>query len=143
MTEEKETTKQTEQTDNADVDIEYDKDYKDQKVPPTPVPFYEWGGESDPPRYKGDKNALNARIQHKIYNMWLIWLNLRINPKIDELLQKITDDKESDEYHLKSMLVTIIDILAKCLSDTDIMEEIVYLNDDKPVIINKDKEEKK
>jgi hypothetical protein len=93
------------------------------KIPPLPVPLYK-ESEDDPKKYTGDKSKILDRVAHKLYNVWLFWLAVRCNDKLDAILQRETEDKESDEFVLKATIVQMIDRLAKILVDTNLLEEI-------------------
>lgn len=132
MTQETNTTEQpwgvVDEKDMEDFEIEKGEDFEEIKLPPIPVQFYPWG-DHDPVRYKGEPTDMKQRLYHKIFNVWVLWLNLRIHKQLDGILQEETQDKESVEYQLKNLLVSIMDAMAKILVDTDLKQEILWLMD--------------
>jgi hypothetical protein len=106
-----------------DYDIDKSK-VKEYKLPPRPRPFYDWNDNDQ--RYTGDKDDFKQRLKFKLFKFWLLWVNLRSNTKLEEILAKEVD-RESDQYQVNSVLVHVMDILAKILVDTDPLEEMVWL----------------
>lgn len=106
-------------------EVEYGKE-KEMKIPPLPVAFY---GKlpNDPPRYDGDSKNIRRRAAHKLYNMWVFWINVRTSKELDELLQREETDKESDAFKAKATIVQMLDQIAKVLVNTNLLEEVVEL----------------
>lgn len=105
---------------------EFEVEYKDAeklKIPPRPVPLYKENPETDPKKYDGDVKDIPRRVAYKLYNIWLFWLALRCNEKLETLLKKESPEG-SDEFLLKATIVQVLDHLAKCLVDGDPLEEI-------------------
>ena len=93
------------------------------KIPPQPVPLYKPNPDTDPKHYEGDQKNIARRAAHKLYNVWLFWLALRCNEKLETILKK-DSEQGSDEFLLKATIVQVLDHLAKALVDTNILEEI-------------------
>ena len=120
MTEEESKTFKTD-----DFEVEYGNENQ-LKVPPLPVALY---GKlpNDPPKYDGDTKDVKRRAAHKLYNLWVFWINVRTSKDLDELLQREEEDKESDAFKAKATIVQILDQIAKVLVNTDLLEEVVEL----------------
>ena len=108
-----------------DFEVEYGGETK-LKIPPIPVALY---GKlaNDPPKYDGDLSNINRRVAHKLYNLWVFWVNIRTSKQLDELLQREENDLESDAFKAKATVVQILDHMAKALVNTDILEEVSSL----------------
>ena len=110
-------------------EINYDIDDSEEqqfKLPPKPVPLFP-AREGEMIRYEGDHKDMKLRIRYKLYNLWLLWIKLRVNKELEELLKRETEDKQSDEFTAKATIISVMDLLAKCLSDTDLLQEWVWL----------------
>ena len=105
-----------------------DSEVKEYKLPPQPQPFYKW--EEKDQRYKGDMDDLPSRIKAKLYKTWILWANLRTCTELEEILAKKVDF-DTDQYKVNSVLVRVMDTLAKILSDTDLLQELSFLCEDK------------
>lgn len=108
-----------------DFEVEYGGE-KALKIPPIPVALY---GKlaNDPPKYDGDLSNINRRVAHKLYNLWVFWVNIRTSKQLDELLQREETDLECDAFKAKATVVQILDHMAKALVNTDILEEVSSL----------------
>ena len=94
-------------------------------LPPYPEPFFEWNDEQIKNfKYDGDTEDIGKRMAHKLNSTWLLWTDLRTNDRLMEIVNQATD-KESDEFYMKNLLVTLIDRVAKVLSNTDLTEELL------------------
>lgn len=109
--------------DNFDVDS---KEAEMLSLPPIPHPFKKWSEHEEKFKYTGSVDDYNSRIHHKLYSMWIIWALLRTNEKIEKLCSQ-ESDKESDEFFLKATIVDIMDVIAKVLINTDLIDELAYL----------------
>lgn len=98
---------------------------KDVKLPPMPLPFRP-PTEADI-KYTGDLKDYKQRCLFKMYAFWQLWAELRTNEKIESLVSRVPEDKDSDEAVSKHCIVDIINQLAIVLSATNIMDEIAWL----------------
>jgi hypothetical protein len=96
------------------------------KLPPMPVPFRP--RKDTDIEYKGDLKDYKKRCMFKLYALWMLWAELRCNPKIEELVAREETDKESDAFLAKHCIVDIINQLALVLSASNIMDEIAWLS---------------
>jgi len=96
------------------------------KLPPFPKFFYDWT-EDQKKRYgyEGDTEDLTRRMKCKLYNMWLVWGEFRGSENLNKLLSRQPEDKESDEFMAKSSIVQLMDIMAKILTSTDLIQELM------------------
>jgi hypothetical protein len=109
-----------------------EKPEKKVRFPPCPVPYRKWFDDDEKHiRYHGDIEKYNLRVQHKLYMIWMLWYNLRTNQKLEEILATEEKDKESHAYICKATIVDIIDHIAKIMVNTPLVEEIMYLFDEK------------
>ena len=99
------------------------KDCANVKIPPRPVPLYPPNPDTDPKKYEGDTKNIPRRAAHKLYNIWLLWISLRCNEQLENILKK-ESPPDSDEFRVKATIVQVLDHLAKCLVDQDPLEEI-------------------
>lgn len=99
------------------------KDCANLKIPPRPVPLYKANPDTDPKKYEGDTKNIPRRAAHKLYNIWLFWIALRCNEKLETILKK-ESEQDTDEFLLKATIVQVLDHLAKALVDGDPLEEI-------------------
>jgi hypothetical protein len=104
--------------DMSDEPVEY-------KLPPYPTPFRDW--TDGDVRYKGDLEDYRERINCKLYSIWCLWAQLRTNTNLEKLLSREEEDKESDAYAAKSVIIDVMDALAKRLCDTSLLDEISWL----------------
>ena len=98
------------------------------KLPVLPRPLREWG--KDEMRFSGNSEDMYDRILFKLYGLWCLWSSLHENTLLNEKLMEKCDE-DSDLYAMKHLVVDILDALGKKLSDTDIVKEIMFLNDNK------------
>lgn len=97
----------------------------DQNIPAYPSGLLPDNDKHDPPRYNGSLSDLTLRRNVKIYNLWLLWSNLRKDEKLFEMLQLKEDEKQDTPlFYLKSMMVLTLDRMGKILVDTNIVEEL-------------------
>lgn len=101
---------------------------KKPRLPIYPKPLREWN-ESEI-RYTGDKDDMMKRIQFKLYNIWCMWSQLQENQALNEKLMEKTEE-DTDLFKMKYVVVDIMDALAKFLSDTNIVDEILFLGGEK------------
>lgn len=96
------------------------------RLPPFPKAFYEWTDEQKKRYgYQGDMDDLNRRMKSKLYSLWLMWGELRGSKNLNELLAREPKDKESDEFTAKCSIVQIMDVVAKILTSTDLLQELM------------------
>jgi len=94
-------------------------------LPPYPDALFDWSNdEKDYLTFKGVPEDKLGRAQFKLWHVWVTWAALRNNEKLIELICKISP-KDSEKHFLKEILVSTMDRLAKILSATPIMEELV------------------
>lgn len=111
--------------------FEVEKDEMEEKrVPPRPVPLYPYNEDTDPKKFDGDRTDIPRRAAFKLFNVWMLWLNIRCNRPIEDMLKK-ESAQDSDEYKLKCVIIEILDKLAKILIDGDILEEVGELTSQK------------
>jgi F0F1-type ATP synthase delta subunit len=97
-------------------------------LPPYPQSFFDYTEEQEEIiKYKGDLQNINSRVSHKLFNVWVLWCNLRNNEKLINVINK-ESDTDSDEFFLKQTIVSFLDFLAKILGNTHIAEEIIKLS---------------
>lgn len=116
-------TAQTYKDNEGNFEVEHGEETK-LKLPPRPVPLYREDLETDPKKYEGDLSNIPRRAAHKLYNVWLLWVALRCNEKIETIIKKEETDQTTDSFLLKATFVQILDQLAKILVDGDIVQEI-------------------
>lgn len=108
------------------------EDTQDDKVqlPPYPDVLFPWS-ESDKEQlvFKGDQDNLADRMKFKLYSFWLLWADLRNNGKLIDIINKIDKDEDSDCFYVKNLLVNIIDRSGKILCNTDLIKELVKLEE--------------
>lgn len=98
------------------------------EMPPYPIGLFDWTDEQKEHwEYHGSKTSIKQRASHKLWNTWLLWVDLHNNEKLINMIAKDTEDKESDEFQLKQMIVLVIDRLGKVLGNTNIGEEVAML----------------
>lgn len=96
----------------------------DYNLPAYPSGLLPTNTEFDPPIYDGDQMDLTWRRNTKLYNVWLLWSNLRKDEKLFKLLNDNTSKKNSELFYLKTMMVLTLDRLGKILADTNLVEEL-------------------
>ena len=103
------------------------------QLPPQPDGILPWAKDEE----KGylyslsdlPKDAIDKRLQFKMFNIWNLWGLYRNNEKLIELLNKIPEDRTSEDFAVKCGLVVLIDRLGKILNGgTDIIEEFKPFN---------------
>jgi len=102
---------------------------KEELTTDTNIPAYPSGllpdnDKYDPPRYEGSLSDLTLRRNVKIYNLWLLWSNLRKDEELFKILDKKEGDDDKEKFYLKSMIVLTLDRMGKILVDTNIVEEV-------------------
>lgn len=98
-------------------------------LPPYPEPFFEWTDEQKKSiKYTGELDHMKHRLGFKLFNLWLMWTDLRANEKLIKIINKPLKDKtkKEDINYLKNVIVETIDRLAKILGNTNITEELLY-----------------
>ena len=76
------------------------------------------------PTDKLDKDDKFIRVKFKLFNLWNLWGMFRNNEKLVEIINKIPEDKTSEEFYLREAIVSLIDNMGKTLNGgTDIMAE--------------------
>lgn len=110
-----------------DNEIEQLKNTPEQEfnLPPRPVPMRPW--REDDWRYQGSMDDYKLRIHDKLFKFWVLWGRLRRNAELEELLARYEEDKNGDAYVAKNCIVDIICEWSKILGDTDIVEELSWL----------------
>ena len=98
------------------------------KLPPLPDGVMEWTNEEKSalefPTDKLDKDDKFVRVKFKLFNIWNLWGMFRNNQRLVDIINKIPEDKTSDEFYLREAIVSLIDNLGKALNGgTDIMAE--------------------
>ena len=100
------------------------------ELPPKPEGILPWSEEESRSfKYTAFKDVLKTedtkkRLQFKLYNVWSLWGCFRNNTRLSEVLNKLAEDQDSEEFLLKCSLVIFIDKIGKILDgDTDILEE--------------------
>lgn len=103
-----------------------EKIISDANIPAYPSGLLPDNDKYDPPRYDGDQNDLTLRRNVKIYNLWLLWSNLRKDERLFELLQVGENEEAHDSplFYLKSLMVLTLDRMGKILVDTNIVQEL-------------------
>lgn len=103
-----------------------DEVISDANIPAYPSGLLPENPKFDPPRYDGPKDDLTLRRNVKLYNLWLLWSNLRKDEKLFEILQvgQKEEEKDSPLFYIKSMMVLTLDRMGKILVDTNIVEEL-------------------
>lgn len=101
---------------------------KEVRIPPEPRGLRPWKDEE---KYQGDLKDLPLRIINKYMKMWLLWLGLRTNLRVEEILSQEVD-RDSDDYYLRCIVVDLMDAMGKILSQTSIKEELAYLEGFRP-----------
>ena len=98
------------------------------KLPPLPEGVLPMNEEEEKLyKFDGDINNLLLRLKWKLYNLWVLWGNVRNNEKLIKIVNDLNDVKEgSDEIYLKTIIVSLIDSYGKILGSTPIAEEIFY-----------------
>lgn len=103
------------------------------QLPPQPDGILPWAEDEE----KGylyslsnlPKDSIDKRLQFKMFNIWNLWGLYRNNEKLIELLNKIPEDRTSEDFAVKCGLVVLIDRLGKILNGgTDIIEEFKPFN---------------
>jgi hypothetical protein len=97
----------------------------DHKLPPYPTPFRPWTDKDM--RYTGNMDDFRERLNCKLYSLWCLWAQLRTNENLEKLLSRAEADKECDAHIAKSVIIDLMDAMAKRLSDTDLLDEISWL----------------
>jgi hypothetical protein len=96
-----------------------------ESLPPYPKDFMPWT-EEDEERFKFEPSEeSNINLKQKLFKVWVLWADLRSSKVVADMLNKAPDDKESDEFKAKGILVNIIDKLAKILNQTDLVKELL------------------
>lgn len=98
------------------------------KLPPLPEGVLLWTDDEKKvlefPIDKLDKDDKFVRVKFKLFNIWNIWGSIRNNEKLIDIINKIPDDKTTDEFYLREAIVSLVDGLGKALNGgTDIMVE--------------------
>lgn len=107
-------------------------DLKDEQKPSTSVPPYpqgifEWKEEEKKIRYVGELDKIHSRVVHKLWNLWVLWAELRNNEKLIGMLNEKDHTEEQSEY-FKGLMVLMLDRYGKILSDTNITQELLILD---------------
>lgn len=101
------------------------------KLPRFPKPIFELN-EKDKEylTYKGDIKNIKERLKNKIYQLWVFYDKIHHQ---DGLIVKELNDtstsKDSKEFELKSIIVNMIDQIAKILTSTDLLQELFLDNE--------------
>ena len=95
-------------------------------VPPYPEGIFEWKEEEKNLRYTGSLEKVNSRVTHKLFNLWVLWAEVRNNEKLIGMLGEKEHTPEQAEY-MKGLLVLMLDRYGKILSDTNITQELLVL----------------
>lgn len=98
---------------------------KELKLPPKPVQLYEWNERDD--RYNGPKDDIGLRVKYKLFKFHILWARLRTCVELEEILSRPVDES-SDQYKVNSIVVHLMDAIAKILIDTELIEEYVWLS---------------
>lgn len=95
-------------------------------LPPYPDVLFPWS-ESDKEQliFKGNVDDLTDRMRFKMYNMWLMWADLRNNEQLINIVGKTDKDEDKDFFYTKNIIVTAIDRMGKILCNTDLIKELV------------------
>ena len=101
------------------------------RLPPLPQGIRKYSEEERKQRYDGNTLDHKDRIHFKLFKLWTVWGNIRMNEDIERLLMEQDENdpsyKESDEFKCKCIIVDILDALGKILGDTPIVEELAWL----------------
>lgn len=77
-------------------------------------------------------NSQTTRLKYKLFGVWNLWGAMRINTRLEDIVNNIPDDKGSDEFYLREFAVLVIDKLGKILNGgTDILEDFTMLEERK------------
>jgi len=107
-----------------------DDETKDQKVhvPAYPSAIFELSEDElkhfEHLKYTGDMNNLELRLRWKLFFVWQYWSQLRNDQKLADILMK-KHDKESDTFKVCNTIINMLDNLARILTITPLVPEIV------------------
>lgn len=99
------------------------------QLPPKPDGLLPWTEEENAGlKYNhayGDPNDFVRRAQFKLFNVWQTWGAFRQNKTLIDLLNKVPENHETEEFTLKCSLVMLIDRIGKILDgNTDLLPEL-------------------
>lgn len=77
-------------------------------------------------KYNGNEDDINLRIAHMLTNAWTTFDSVKNNQRLIKLLQEEEEDKTSDIFFLKAILVQTMDRYGKIFSSSNILENIQY-----------------
>jgi hypothetical protein len=101
------------------------------KWPPYPKPAtLTTDEEKEQLKYVGDKDDIPTRMMSKLIQVWFLWGELVKSEELHKALRN-TPEQNTDEYMIKRLIINIIEMMAKILSNTDLVEEITKTSDNK------------
>jgi hypothetical protein len=75
-------------------------------------------------KYTGNMNNLELRLRWKMFFVWQYWSQVRNDQKLADILMK-KHDRESDVFQVCNTIINMLDNLARILTITPLVEEIV------------------
>jgi hypothetical protein len=75
--------------------------------------------------YKGDPKDIKERMKHKLFCIWGMWDRFSKDELLAKAMNEVPDDRQSDEFKMKQVLLFTYEELAYILKSTDIIEEIL------------------
>lgn len=100
------------------------------QLPPYPDGIFDWT-EEDLKLHSVPEDIIksNKVAQYKLLKLWDVWGNLRTNEKLIEIINTNLTSTDSDEFFLKQIIVSIVDIQGKILNGkTNLSEDIFGTN---------------
>lgn len=98
------------------------------QLPPYPDGIFDWS-EDDMKLHVVPKEIIESEkvVQYKLLKLWGVWGGLRTNEKLIEIINKNVSEqvKDSDEFFLKQLIVSLVDMQGKILNGkTNLTEDI-------------------
>lgn len=75
--------------------------------------------------YQGDKNDMKERMKHKIMKMWELWDRFSKDELLNKAMNKVPEDRDSDDFKIRQILLFTYEQIAYILKTTDIIEELL------------------
>ena len=97
-------------------------------LPPLPKCHYELTEkEKEFYSYTGDLKDCKTRLKEKVFKFWKLYGNLITSKEMNDILKNKPEDESTEEYKAKCIITNIIDVIAKILLSTDLIEELFVM----------------
>jgi hypothetical protein len=74
--------------------------------------------------YKGTDDIVE-RLRHKVFQIWQLWDRFSKDERLAQVIGNVPDDRNSEEYQAKQILLFTYEQIAYILQTSDLIEEIL------------------